>query len=48
MFAPKRGVVIVVSIDRSIIRRIKNGRDLITYRKILVPPYSRGPYSSVV
>ena len=32
----------MVSIDRSIIRRIKNGRDLVTYRGVLVPAYSRG------
>ena len=36
----KRGVVIMVSIDRSIIHRIKNGRDHVTYRGVLVPPYS--------
>ena len=30
----------VVSIDRSIIRRIKNGRDVVTYRGVPVPPYS--------
>ena len=30
----------MVSIDRSIIRRIKNGRDLVTYRRVPVPPYN--------
>ena len=30
----------MVSINRLIIRRIKNGRDLATYRAVLVPPYS--------
>ena len=38
----------MVSIDRSIIRRIKNGHDLVTYHGVLVPPYSQRPYSSVV
>ena len=33
-------MVIVVLIDRSIRRRIKNGHDLVTYRGVLVPPYS--------
>ena len=35
--------VIVVSIDRLIMRRMKNGRDLVTYREsylVLVPLYS--------
>ena len=36
----ERGEVIVVSIDRSIIRRKKNGGDLVTYHGVLVPPYS--------
>ena len=30
----------VVSIDRSIIRRIKNGRDVVTSCGVPVPPYS--------
>ena len=33
-------MVIVVSIDRSIIHRMKNGHDLVTYRGVPVPPYS--------
>ena len=35
--------IIVVSIDRSIVHRMKNGRDLVTYHEsylVLVPPYS--------
>ena len=41
-------MVIIFSINRSIISRIKNGRDLVIYLGVLVPPYSRGPYSSIV
>ena len=39
----QRGCVIMVSIDRSIMRRMKNGRDPVTYHEsylVLVPPYS--------